>query len=994
MVHVHERPTETFGGMRAMRISAAVMCAMLGCFSATPADALDPARAITQYASEVLGTPDGLPQNSVQAIAQTPDGYLWFGTQEGLVRFDGVRFTVFDKHNTPALRHNSVQCLTVTRNGDLWIGTFVGGATRLRKGVFTALTTRQGLSSDQVRTIVEAGDGSVWIGTNAGLDHYRDGSITSFTLANGLRNDRILAIVFDAKGNLWIGTDGAGAARLRDGAFQWFDTRDGLAGDQVRAIWRARNGDLWFGSYGGGASRLRGDTWTRYTQAEGLASEQVTAIREDRDANIWFATSGGISRWSEGTLSSLSTANGLENDLNVALYEDREGSLWVGSNGGGVTRLRDARVINFTTREGLSPGNARVVMQARDGALWIGTDQGLNVLRDGAVHRVDQPSLDARIFSLAQDAGGSIWVGTHGSGLVRLDGERVVQRLGVAQGLSNNVVRAILPARDGALWVGTDIGLNRIAAGRVQVWRRRDGLSVDPVTALLEARDGTLWIATNGGGLNRFSDGRFTAITAREGLGSDVVFALHESADGAIWAGTDGGGLCRVMGDEVGCVTSDQGLYDDLVVQVLDDQAGRLWMASNRGVFNAPISELEAVATGRARSVVSTHYGSSDGMASPEAHGGSQPAGTRSRDGRLWFPTLAGIAVFDPANARGNPLPPPVRIEAFVVDDRNVPLSRTTTLAPGHKQLEIHYAALSFVNPDAVAFKYRLEGFNPDWIDAGSRRAAYFTNLPPGDYAFHVIASNSDGIWNREGATLRFTREAQWFETDAFKVLAALGALGVFALVFRALSLRHRARQAQLVRLVDERTQALAHSNAELVRLSKTDALTGAWNRRGATEALESEWRGSIDDATPISVLMIDLDSFKAYNDHYGHGAGDECLKTVVEVLAHAMRGPRQVVARMGGEEFLVLLPDTGLVAASAIAEDLRARVESAALRHERGACGNVVTISIGVASTVPRAGQPSAALIAAADLALYQAKNAGRNTVFAHAEDARKDTR
>ncbi len=978
--------------MRAMRVPAAVWCAIFACLSTAPTGALDPSRAITQYASEILGTPDGLPQNSVQAIAQTPDGYLWFGTQEGVVRFDGVRFTVFDKHNTPALRHNSIQSLTVTRNGDLWIGTFVGGATRLRNGVFTALTTAEGLSSDQVRTIAEDPDGSLWIGTSAGLDHFRDGVLTSFNVAWGLRNDRILALAFDTAGDLWIGTDGAGVARHRDGRFEWFDARSGLAGDQVRAIRQSRDGDLWFGSYGGGASRLRDGRWTRYTEADGLAGNQVTDILEDRDANIWFATSGGVSRASGGVLSSLTTANGLANDLSVALFEDREGSLWVGSNGGGVTRLRDARVVNFTTREGLSPGNARVVLEARDGAMWIGTDQGLNVVRDGRVNRVVQPGLDARIFSLAEDADGAIWVGTHGAGLVRLQDGRIDRRLGVAQGLSNNVVRAILPARDGALWVGTDIGLNRIEGDAIRTWRRSDGLSADPVTALLEARDGTLWIATNGGGLNRLRGGRFRAMTSREGLGSNVVFALHESADGAIWAGTDGGGLCRVKGDTIGCVTSDQGLYDDLVVQILDDRGGRLWMASNRGVFHVPLADLEAAAASRARSVVSTRYGSSDGMASPECHGGSQPSGARSRDGRLWFPTLAGIAVFDPANARGNPLPPPVRIEAFVVDDRNVPLTRANALAPGHKQLEIHYTALSFVNPDAVAFKYRLEGFNDAWIDAGTRRTAYFTNLPPGDYAFQVIASNSDGVWNREGATLRFTRDAQWVETDAFRLLAALAALGVLAVVLRAWSLRHHARQAELVRLVDARTQALAHSNAELVRLSKTDALTGAWNRRGATEALESEWQRAIDKGQPVSALMIDLDSFKAYNDHYGHGAGDECLKAVVELLAHAVRGPRQVVARMGGEEFLVLLPDFAIDAARGVADDLRARVESAALRHERAACGNVVTISIGVASTRPRTGQLSSALIAAADHALYRAKNAGRNTVFAHAGDVHAD--
>lgn len=971
-------------------------CALLvlSVLLAGPAAALDPQRAITQYTTDVLGTAQGLPQNSVQAMVQTQDGYLWFGTQEGLARYDGVRFTIFDKHSTPALRHNSVHSLLETRSGDLWIGTFVGGATRLSKGTWSSLTRAHGLSGDQVSDILEDADGSLWFATSGGLDHVVDGRVQrSYTRANGLRNGQVLSLELDTAGALWIGTNGAGIARLSDGEFQWFDRRDGLAGDQVREIRRMRNGDLWFGSYGGGASRLRAGVWTHYGSDDGLASNQVSEIREDRDGNIWFATGGGLSRLAGDRIASLTTASGLASDLNITLYEDREGSLWVGSNGGGVTRFRDAKVLNFTTREGLSAGSARVVMQARDGAIWAGTDQGLNVLRDGLVSRIVDPVLDGRVFALAQSGDAAIWVGTHGSGLFRIEGP-VITTLGVAQGLSNNVVRAILPTRDGALLVGTDIGLNRIVDGRVQTWRRSDGMSADQVMALLEGRDGSLWIGTNGGGLNRMqkasgqSPGPHTAvfegITSRQGLGSDVVFALYEAPDGAIWAGTDGGGLCRVRDTAVRCITSEHGLYDDLVVQILDDRDGKLWMSSNRGVFSVPFAELDAVADGRADRVVSTRYGAADGMASPECHGGSQPSGARMRDGRLWFPTLAGLAVFDPAKMSGNPLPPPVRIEAFVVDGKTIPLDATIALAPDHRELEIHYTALSFVNPDAVAFKYRLEGFSADWVDAGARRTAYFTNLPPGEFAFQVIASNSDGIWNNAGASLTFSRRAQWIDTGAFRVLLVLATIGVVALGFRLVTLRHRARQRELQRLVDERTQELAQSNAELARLTRTDVLTGVANRRGADAALTLEWQRALESSRPLGALMIDLDSFKAYNDHYGHVLGDECLRAVAGLLAQTGHGPRDVLARIGGEEFLVILPEADLPTAKRIGEELRERVEAAALPHVRAASGNVVTVSIGAASIHPRPGQISAELISAADSALYRAKNAGRNRVVA----------
>jgi len=947
--------------------------------------ALDPQRTISQHAIELLRSSDGLPQNSVQAIAQTADGYLWFGTQEGLARFDGVHFSVFDKHNTPALQHNSIQSLIVSKNGDLWIGTFVGGATRMRDGVFSTLTSADGLSSNQVRTLVEAPDGSLWFGTNSGLDHYVDGKFESFTIASGMRNDRILALRFDREGSLWVGTDGAGVARYRNGKFEWFDTSDGLAGNQIRAIWQSRSGEMWFGSYGGGASRLRDGEWTTFTEADGLAGDHVADILEDRDNTIWFATSAGVSRWSRGKLSSLDASNGLPNGLNVALFEDREGSLWIGSNGGGVARLRDAAVINYTTDEGLSGGNARVVLAARDGSMWIGTDQGLSRVRDGTTRQIAGDGLQTRIFSLAEDSAGALWVGTQGGGLLKLENEKVVRRITQADGLSNDVVRAILPTRDGALMVGTDIGLNRIEGDGdvIKIWRRADGLSADPVTALLQARDGSVVIATNGGGVNRLIDGRFSAVTSQQGLASNVVFALYESADGAIWAGTDGGGICRIEGSKVACVGSAQGLYDDLVVQILDDQDGRLWMASNRGVFNVPLLELQAAANDHTHQVTSTHFGLREGMASPECHGGSQPAGALSKDGRLWFPTLAGVAVFDPANARTNPLPPPVLIENVVVDGTRISISEASVFAPAHEQLEVHYTALSFINTPAMMFKYRLEGFNSEWVDAGTRRVAYFTNLGPGDYVFRVIASNSDGVWNNEGAELAFTRTPQWIETLWFKLAVALGSMAAIALVFRLLSQQQRRRQAQLERLVEDRTRALEHSNAELVRLSMTDPLTGAWNRRGASEALELEWQTAIEAGKAISGLMIDLDSFKAYNDHYGHAAGDECLKAVVGILVEAMRDPRHFVARLGGEEFLVLLADTELTQALDIAEDLRTGVEAAALSHDYAAAGKVVTISIGVACMLPCTGEFSSELLAAADHALYRAKNAGRNRIF-----------
>jgi len=805
-----------------MQLRTAWRLVCVAALCAAPAFALDPARPLTQYGREVWRSEQGLPQNSVQALAQTRDGYLWLGTQEGLARFDGVRFVVFDKTNTPAIRHNSIQALLETRDGSLWIATFVGGLARLKDGRFTGYSTRDGLPDDQVLCLHEDKGGALWIGTRGGLAR-RDasGRFTVFRTGDGLLDNRVWAIQEDREGNLWIGTDG-GLNRFRDGRITALAARDGLPPASVHALREDRSGALWVGTYAGLARVVAGRVTAVFTSRDGLASDLVWTLYEDRAGSLWVGTANGVSRLTDGRFQSLTPAGGLPNGHVRALAEDREGSVWIGTNGGGLTRLKQTRFIAYTKRDGLGDDVARCLVQDGRGAVWIGTNTGLSRLEGGRLTSFGAKDgfTDASVFSLHLDRKGTLWIGTYGAGLWRHDAGRF-RSYRVRDGLPNDIVRAMAEDREGNLWVGTESGLAVLRDGRFSVYGRGDGLPSAQVFAILEARDGTLWFGT-GGGVAAFRAGRFERLGTAEGLRSTVVFALHEDEDepGTIWIGTDGGGLHRLRGGRLQAYTSREGSFDDLVVQILDDRKGRLWMSSNRGVFHASKQELAELLEGRRTRVESIAYGTADGMPSAECHGGSQPSGLRTPDGRLWFPTLEGVAVVDPAHLGVNTEPPPVVIEEALVDREPFDLRGRMSVPPGRPDVEIHYTALSFMAPGKVRFRYRLEGLDEGWVDAGPRRAAYYTRLPPGHYRFRVKAANDDGTWNEEGAALAFAVLPRFFETRWFLALAVCSGLGLAFAGMRVRLHQMRRRQEELETLVEVRTQDLreAHGRAEAAR--------------------------------------------------------------------------------------------------------------------------------------------------------------------------------
>jgi ligand-binding sensor domain-containing protein/signal transduction histidine kinase/CheY-like chemotaxis protein len=813
-----------------------------------PVYSLDPRRAVTQYTHDRWGYEQGLPQNSVNTIIQTADGYLWLGTQEGVIRFDGVDFTVYDRGKVKSMRSNHVTVLYEDRRGTLWIGTDGGGLTRMKNGGFKTFGKEQGLSDNIVGSICQDHKGNLWIATDKGLNLMKGESFTVFSTKEGLPHDTVGAVYEDRQKNLWIGTN-EGLCRLENGTFHIScTTKEGLSHNIVTCIIEDRRGLLWIGTTSG-LNRLNRENGkiTSFTTKQGLPNDYIRSIAEDRDGNLWVCTNGGLSRPEMDPanggvrFNNYTEKHGLSYNYVETAYEDREGSLWIGTDGGGLNRLRDGKVTVFSTETGLSNDMAIAILEDRREGMWIGTaGGGLNLLdrknNSITVFSRQQGLTDNNINSIFETPEGNLWLGTEG-GLFHLDRQSgKFTRYTTEQGLSHNSVWSVYEDSFKNLWVGTSKkGMNRLDLkkknGKFTAYTTEEGLSNNLVRAFLEDRRGKLWICTDGG-LNcldlKKKEMTFDIYTTAQGLTNDIAMTLYEDRQGVRWSGTDLG-LNRMKEGKISGITSRDGLFQDSIFQVLEDDFNNLWMSSNKGIFRVGKQELNDFFDGNRSSVTSVVYNEKDGMKSRECNGGTQPAGWKSRDGKLWFPTIKGVVMIDPADKRSNTLEAPVHIEKITVNSRPVTLpssasvldGETFTLNPDSKQVNIHFTGLSFLAPQDVRFKYKLEGYDQEWIDIGSRRTAYYTEIPPGNYTFRVIACNNDGVWNETGASVFFYKKPYFHQTVWF--YAAIGlvllaaAFGIYRLRVRQLT--HR--KIELESLVEERTHQLEHSNRKLAEVNE-----------------------------------------------------------------------------------------------------------------------------------------------------------------------------
>ncbi|HEX2834193.1 MAG TPA: two-component regulator propeller domain-containing protein [Thermoanaerobaculia bacterium] len=784
------------------RLWLVVALAMVG---ALDLDALPSDRAISQYVRKSWTVETGLPHGTVRGIAQTADGYLWLATYEGLVRFNGETFRVFDKTNAPGLLNSSIDTLSSTADGTLWLGTF-DGLVRVRNGRFETIPLETDFGI--IKAIAGARDGSVWVGTAKGrIIHVTQRGPRELRLPLPLSPITALALTGDT---LWLGTS-RGLFRYAGGRLEPIA---GLASDAVVTL-LAHDDELLIGT----ATGLDRFAQGRVVPIDGLPKDQVTALHHDRDGNLWIGTYGnGVFRLTGTRLARYGIADGLLNPTIRTIFEDDEGSIWIGSQNG-LEQLRVGAFITWNERDGLADDHARAVFEDREGVMWVGTATSLNRWENGRWIPVADEGL-SRILAIAQTRDGAHWFGTT-NGVYRIrDGRKTL--FTTQQGLSNNSIRDIHEDRRGDVWIATDFGLNRIRRDdSIESFAGRGGLGAEYAIAITETNDGRIWVAT-GGGLGELRGDRFVLHAAPKELPSNRLFALEAEDGGTVWIATESDGLIRFKDGRASTITTRQGLPSDKILSLVDDGKGNLWFGTVRGAFSASRRDLNAVADGTLAQLRTSFYDENDGLGSRQLNGAANPAAFRSRDGRIWLVTAHGISAS--AITKMPPLPERAPlIERVLIDGREVAPSSLQDVARGADRIEFEFTGVTFTTPQRQHFRYRLEGYDERWFDAGTVRSASYTNLPAGEYRF-VLASSRDGARWREAST-PFTLKPHFYETRWF---VALCVLAVIALLFAIHSVRlHLARERArlLERLVEDRTrQILEEKERTEVALREAEA--------------------------------------------------------------------------------------------------------------------------------------------------------------------------
>lgn len=1127
-----------------------VLATVLAAFSAGPGLALDPNLSLDQFTIEQWSLDDGLPQATVTDIVQSPEGYLYLSTFGGVVRFDGVEMQILRLTEGCGSRYTS---LAVTSSGTVWAAGGTTGVCRV-DGEFLVKPSLPELADiDLVSELLVDSNDHLWLGGLNRLARFDGQRLSPVNMDIGGRaGNRVFALAEVSAGVIWVGTSSGICAVEGEGSDCVPRPLDvARSGLQVTALHTASDGRTWIalerrlfvlGADGPEEIEMPPD------------AGPIRSILDDARGNVWIAArAGGLFRYTD-MLESPPVSSPMRDSGAGALLIDRERNLWVGYTASGVAKLSKGRAFGLRMPE--IPGSQSFTALALDteGALWAALPcHGIVRQRaDGfELIGVDQGLKNTCVWSLLPDRRGGLWIGTYGDGLFYRDPSGSIEAV-EAIGTRENIVRALFHDGPDTLLVGTDSGVLRHVYGSGR-WEKVDGSEGLTVNHITRDPDGALWLGTQSG-IVHLRGREPVRIGFEDGLANEQVRVIRHDSGGVLWAGTYGGGLHRIEAGRVTVFDQSNGLPDNIVSTLFEDRLGRFWMSGNRGVARVDREQLEAYARGEIERVDSILFDRSDGMPISETNGGMQPAGAMSQSGRLWIPTINGIAVFDTQRDIINPMPPPVLIEQVRVDGETVDPDAPLELPAGARRLSIDYTALSFRSPGKVRFRHRLEGFDDGWVDAGTRRETYFAAIPPGDYRFSVIAANDDGIWNTTGDSIDISVRPGLLQSTWF-YLALLGLaslIGVFSARLRTKLMQRRQRELErevsrrtdelaklaeltqhinravkldqvldhtyetlhevvpydrmILALVDEERSAITSlwsrhgsqrdgqgrayrasfgpgalsrllasgqpriigdldrylddhpsarstrrvmsegiqssiicplsvsgrsvgflllaseqrgayddlhvdflrqlgsqlalavsksrlygelieaksdleaSNRRLASLAARDELTAVPNRRTFFERLEEVWEQSADQSRVLSILMIDVDHFKAFNDALGHQAGDDCLRRIAAALHREVDGPYAMLARVGGEEFSVMLPGVDEDEALNQSQRLCRAVQSLDIRHPRGGITNRVTISVGCASVKPDRSLRPDGLIDKADQALYQAKQDGRN--------------
>jgi ligand-binding sensor domain-containing protein/signal transduction histidine kinase len=806
------------------------------------------------YTERTWQMQDGLPEQIVQAFAQTADRYLWIGTTGGLLRLDGASFVLYDRESTPAFRDNNIFCLTVSRDNSLWIGTEGGGLIRYRGGVFRAFSTSDGLTNAFVRSIEQDSKGQIWIGTDDGLFRLSGERLERIDGTESVPQVAVHAIHEDRSGHLWVG--GSKLLRLEGTSAAEYRLEGEASQNRVKSIVETEDGTVWVGTVSG-LQRMLPNKLPKHAKTKGFQrvsgfNVTVRFLRETSDGRLWIGTIGhGLHIYSHNRFSEITAPTRLPSNTVLNLFEDVEKNIWVGTQAG-MLRLSKTPVRTVALPDA-SDSDAETVYQDVGGDVWIAAANLFRFQKDKATPYRFPTLAGVRVRNVFRDREGTLWIGTDGRGVYHQNGKQFVHYT-TRQGLVNNFVRAFLQSRDGSVWIATDEGVSRWTKNRFTNYQMSDGLCYFSTRSLLEDRNGDLWIGTDRG-VSRLHNNKFESDDPVRALQEEKVWAIHQDPDGGLWFGTRTGGLYRWQSAKLTHYTVAQGLASNSIYELLEDHNGKLWVSGPNGISVMNRRDLDMVVDHPGRRVPVTLYGISEGLETIQMCGGEKPAGILTAQGEVWFPSSKGpVRVSTDQPQPSNPAP--VVIDRVLVDGLQSPAGGRLSLSPTSAKLELHYGVVLLRSQERINFRYILDGFDKNWSDASAGRIAYYTNLPPGRYHFRVAAYEMNNPAQIAETSLEIVQEPHFYRTLWFLglclLLAGGAVLGIYQVRLGQLRARFQAVLDERNRLAREMHDTLIQGCVGVSALLEAQSSIGHAEGNNGHDLLayaRTQIRSTIDEA-------------------------------------------------------------------------------------------------------------------------------------------------
>ena len=994
---------------------------------------LTPYTANAMIRFEHFSIQDGLSDNTITAICQDSKGFMWFGTTNGLNRFDGYNYVQFkhDPGDSLSISDNYIRALFLDSSGSLWIGTLNGGLNRFNSESesFTSYMhdpdDAEGISNNSVTSITEGHDGLLWVGTSFGLNALDKDNETFKQYLNdpddpgALVNNNIGSVLADTKGNIWIGTqNGLCMYSLKTDSIKHMMDRNAQTSElnqNIINMTEGANGVLWLSTWGGGLRMF--DTQTESYEVfqhdpddpGSLSSNVVGHMSFDKNEILWFGSPQGIHSLDPATMvithysHDPSDSFSISNDSIWAVYHDRSGILWIGTlYGGGNKVVPSKSVFNVYHLDdiysGATKGGYVDEFHEIGSHMWLGSNYGFHsfdpergvfssiITRDSKVEEIAVSSLRT-IYS---DDSSQLWLGMSMAGLVRFDVNKGTFTKYSDHGFNNSVstldVTAINRDKDGLFWVGTQFGILAFdpkteSFNTIGINDKENTNLLGTADILFDSDDNRVWISgpfglalyeRNSNTLSYI----FSNFQGSQSLSSNFIYSLLDDGRGSLWLGTNDG-LYSYEKDAKTHVRHS--LPNDYVAGLIQDNRGNVWACTNVGVSCIKYPSMSV-----------NSYDAGDGLPSDQNMNLVMYGG---KDGSIYVGGQNGFYTFLPEDILANSDPPELVITSFKVDNVETEFEKSITetteiaLAYSKAPISFEFSALDFANPESNEYAYKMEGLNDDWSKPGNERKVNYTNLAPGSYVFKVKAANSQGTWNNEGTSLKITIIPPFWKTLWFKFLVLFALVMLIYSIFAARVVAIKRQREQLRKLVDKQTEDIRRVNEKLQKIAVTDELTQINNRRSFNRYISSQWKIAIREKTQVSLVLGDIDYFKKFNDNYGHQEGDDCLFNVAQILKNQLKRPKDFIARYGGEEFVLVLPGSSVEGARVVARHLIEGLRKAAIPHEQSEVDSIVTISLGIASIQPDIKNSPETITKMADDALYKAKNQGRNQAVVFSE-------